>query len=86
MASGGSPASRKSRIARGVKAVVRDPKAVSRLWRRGDVSLSAGELSGFRDADGQESRIFFVVGFPKSGTISAELRRTEIHHRAATDG
>ncbi|CAN5203742.1 sulfotransferase [soil metagenome] len=68
MASGGSPASRKSRIARGVKAVVRDPKAVSRLWRRGDVSLSAGELSGFRDADGQESRIFFVVGFPKSGT------------------
>ena len=68
MASGGRPASKTSRIARGVKTVVRDPKAVSRLWRRGGAALSAGDLSGFRDADGSDAQVFFVVGFPKSGT------------------
>jgi len=51
-----------------VKTIVRDPKAVSRLWRRGEVSLSAGDLSGFRDAARTDAQIFFVVGFPKSGT------------------
>lgn len=47
---------------------MRDPKAVRRLWRRGQVALSAEDLAGLRDASREEMPIFFVVGFPKSGT------------------
>ena len=63
--SGGRPV---SRIARGVKTVMRDPKAVSRLWRRGRGALSAKELAGLRGMSWIDAPIFFVVGFPKSGT------------------
>jgi len=47
---------------------MRDPKAVGRLWRRGRGALSSEDLAGLRGATGTDASIFFVVGFPKSGT------------------
>ena len=47
---------------------MKGPKAVGRLWRRGRETLSAEDLAGLRGRTQTDAPIFFVVGFPKSGT------------------